>query len=83
MCILKFLLKINFNIALLRQHSIPNAGTNPSNTGLFSESSFFGSGFLNSQKHLLQCLLRSLTSFVQWDQVTVISKSEYPLPILP
>ena len=36
MYLLKLLLKIHLDIVVLRQHPVPNAGTNPNNTGLLS-----------------------------------------------
>lgn len=46
MCILKFLLKINLNIVVLRQYPVPNEGTKPKNTGLVSlRVCFLGLGF--------------------------------------
>lgn len=62
MDILKFVVKVHLNMAVLRQHPVPNAGPNPNNTGLLSESYSFWLGFLSSQEHLLYCLLRPFCS---------------------
>lgn len=81
MYILKLLLTIHLYLVVLRQHPVPNVGTNPNNTGLCSESSGLAPVFLTvTNTCYIVCFL---TSSVQWDQRAVISKSESPLPIAP
>lgn len=48
MDILKFVVKIHLNMAVLRQHPVPNAGPNPNNTGLLSELQFLAWFFQQS-----------------------------------
>ena len=81
MYILKLLLKIYLYIVVLRQHPVPNAGTNPNNTGLCSES--FGMALVFLTVTNICYIVCFLTSSVQWDKTAVISESESPLPIAP
>lgn len=80
MYILKLLLTIHLYRVVLRQHPVPNAGTNPNNTGLCSESSGLALVFLTVTN---TCYIVCFLTSVQWDQRAVFSKSESPVPIAP